>query len=57
MTCPQCGEACDQLSEGFCDSCYSRNQAELDQHNAEYAAWAKLSKKAREHRIQEELRR
>ena len=41
--CPQCGEQTEQFFEGYCEECRDQNQAELDEYNARYEIWQRLS--------------
>jgi len=41
--CPQCGEPTPELHEGYCEDCCIENQRCLDQHNAEYDRWQRMT--------------
>jgi hypothetical protein len=45
--CPQCGEKASVLYEGYCEECRMANQSALDQHNAQFDRWERLSDDAR----------
>lgn len=49
--CNQCGLDAQQFREGVCLWCYDDNQAELNQHNAELDAWAKMTDKQKDDAI------
>jgi NMD protein affecting ribosome stability and mRNA decay len=51
LLCPQCGDPTEQLHEGYCEDCCTENQAALDQHNAEFDRWERLSRSERETEI------
>lgn len=41
--CPQCGDDTLELHEGYCEECCCANQRALDQHNAEYNRWQRMT--------------
>lgn len=41
--CPQCGEPTPELHEGYCEECCNENQRRLDQHNADYYRWQRMT--------------
>jgi hypothetical protein len=45
--CPQCGNETDRLHEGYCEDCRNANQAALDEHNAAYDRWQKMTDRER----------
>ena len=49
--CPQCGDECDELVEGVCSFCATENQQQLDQHNASFDRWEKLTDGQRDSEI------
>ena len=49
--CPQCGEYEKRFSEGVCERCCEENQRALDQHNAAFDAWEKLTDEQRADRV------
>ena len=51
FTCPQCGEDTPELHEGYCRECCDDNQSRLDQHNAQYDEWERLTDKQRDDAI------
>lgn len=50
-TCPQCGFDTDRLHEGYCLECRNERQRVLDEHNAAFDAWERLSDEQRADRI------
>lgn len=53
MGCPQCGNEATDFIEGVCAGCFQENQLALNQHNAEYDRWQRLTTAQRD----EEIRR
>ena len=51
LYCPQCGEPCGELREGYCRPCHDERQAALDLHNTQYDEWQRLSGAERDRRI------
>lgn len=51
LHCPQCGEPTERLHEGYCQECCEQNQRALDEHNARFDWWEKLSDDERERQI------
>lgn len=51
--CRQCGEETPEhmFKEGVCETCCEANQRALDQHNAEFDAWQRLTDAERWERI------
>lgn len=49
--CTQCGTLTLRFSEGVCEDCCHQNQRELDEHNAAYDHWARMSGPEREEAI------
>lgn len=41
--CPQCGEPCEYLVEGYCEACQQMNQDSLNEHNAAFDFWEALT--------------
>lgn len=54
--CPQCGEPTDTFHEGYCKECCEDNQVSLDQHNASYDFWQRLSDDERSRYIRDAVR-
>ena len=54
--CPQCGEPTEEFIEGYCPDCKRERQDRLDQHNASYDHWQKLSDSERDAAIKWQLR-
>lgn len=55
--CPQCGHETpeDQFQEGYCIHCYADNQRALDEHNASYDRWQKMTAQQRAEEIRRTL--
>jgi len=51
MHCPQCGNDCDRLDEGYCPDCTRENYAQLFAHNFEYRRWQQMSDSERSDEI------
>jgi hypothetical protein len=49
--CPQCGCTVDRLNEGYCDDCHDIRQTELNEHNARFDFWEKLTDRGRDYYI------
>lgn len=47
LVCPGCGCETPTLNEGYCEVCRVQNQNALDEHNAAYDRWRKLSEAER----------
>lgn len=56
LYCPQCGEDCEELVEGYCSDCAEENQRELDLHNLQYDRWKGLTDQQREDEIKSAIR-
>ena len=56
FNCPQCGEECEALHEGYCEACCSANQIALNIHNAEFDAWERKSSAERDKAIRDACR-
>jgi NMD protein affecting ribosome stability and mRNA decay len=56
FSCPQCGENTPELYEGYCAECCAANQAELDEHNAQFDRWQRMTDKQREFEIKQAVR-
>lgn len=54
--CPQCGLPSSDFAEGVCCHCLEINQAELDEHNAQFDHWSGMSVAERDAAIKFELR-
>ena len=54
--CPQCGDDTETLNEGVCEPCRMDNQQFLDEHNAHYDEWRRLSPEERETGIRSAVR-
>ena len=53
LVCPQCGCDTPTLNEGYCEPCRTENQTELDEHNARFDWWEKLSEAEKDTQIKE----
>ncbi len=51
--CPQCGEPTETFFEGYCEDCRDERQRVLDEHNARFNWWEKLSDAERDRHIRE----
>lgn len=51
FNCPQCGEATEQLHEGYCAECFRENQMRLDLHNAQFDCWERTTDAERDAEI------
>ena len=49
--CPQCGNPCEELVEGYCAECSKENNDRLHDHNHQYDEWQKLNDAERSARI------
>lgn len=56
FTCPQCGFDTETLREGCCEDCRQDNQLRLDEHNAQYDRWQRLSDEQRSAEIRRAIR-
>lgn len=54
--CPQCGCDTPELHEGYCEECCRDNQAALDQHNAAFSEWQRMTDVQRDKRIRDAIR-
>lgn len=54
--CPQCGDDTLELHEGYCEECCCANQRALDQHNAEYNRWQRMTDAQRDAAIKFAMR-
>lgn len=51
FTCPKCGDDTERLHEGYCFKCCESGQSALDDHNARFDAWERMTDSQREHAI------
>ena len=49
--CPQCGEETPELHEGYCLTCCTDNQENLDAHNATFDQWQAMDARQRSNAI------
>lgn len=56
FSCPKCGYGTPELYEGYCKDCRDERQRVLDQHNAQYDSWQKMTDAQREVAIKEARR-
>ena len=54
--CPQCGEPTETLYEGYCQECCNENQQALDEYNAAFDNWNRLTDQQRSQRIKDAIR-
>lgn len=54
--CPQCGDDTPELHEGYCEECCRENQRALDQHNADYDRWQRMTDAQRDAAIKFAMR-
>lgn len=54
--CPQCGEECDELIEGFCRDCTDNNYNEIAVNIAQERWWNSLSEEEKRRQVQNQLR-
>lgn len=54
--CPQCGHDTPELHEGYCRECCDDRQRALDEHNASFDAWERLTDRERYEKIREAYR-
>lgn len=55
--CPQCGLETFTLHEGYCKSCCDENQRQLDEHNAGFDRWSRMTDAERSAEIKAAARR
>lgn len=51
MNCSQCGKPTEVFREGVCEDCYLGNQQTLDEHNARFDWWGRLTDDQRAEQI------
>lgn len=56
LSCPQCGEDCEDLIEGYCQECTDQNYNELQAHEAQERWWNSLSEEEKKRQVQNQLR-
>ena len=58
LRCPQCGVHTNHhnFQGGVCVSCFRHNQSSLDEHNARFDEWERLSDSQRDSRIRDAAR-
>lgn len=56
LYCPQCGEDCDELIEGYCHDCTKQNYNEIEVNAAQERWWNSLSEEEKHRQIQNQLR-
>ncbi len=57
LDCPQCGllTAKNDFTEGYCSDCAAENQRALDEHNASFDRWERLTDEQRAAEIRRAL--
>lgn len=56
LYCPQCGEDCEELVEGYCYYCTAKNYSELQAHEWQQKWWNSLSEEEKARQVQNQLR-
>lgn len=52
--CPQCGEECSELVEGYCSDCTHENYNEIQAFEAQRKWWSGLSDEERKRQIDQQ---
>lgn len=55
--CPQCGEPTKVFFEGYCKDCRDERQSELDEHNASFDRWERMTDGQRSDEIKQAIAR
>lgn len=56
LYCPQCGEDCEELVEGYCQECTDQNYKNLNEFEAQKRWWNSLPDEEKDRQIQNQLR-
>lgn len=56
LHCPQCGEECEELVEGYCQECANDNYNEIFAHNYQQERWARMNEQERQDEIDSAMR-